>query len=543
MQRLNKIEKLKAAMPPFSFRQRLRTLDPEALTEADRFYLKNFGIYNIKLRPEAFMIRLRIAGGRIDRQKVRILARIADEYDLKIVLTTRAQIELHNLDAKNLFKVYDLLRRYRFSSLQTLSDNVRNIVTDPYDGLLPQSPYAVYPLIEKMQDFVLDDPEWMGMLPRKFNTAITANEACHEAFFHNDLLFAPAAKGRMRGFNLYLGGKNSETARSANLFVLYEEVFWIFVAVLRAYRRYGLRASRSKARLFHLLREISMERFREYIGEFSSVPLRPEGKLLLKKVPIAPFRELSDGRYGVCYQTRFGEISSRELSRIADFVEKKGLEIRLSTSQNLHLLGLDDKKTPFARIEGASHTFACAGSRYCALSLWDVKGETSYLPMGRIERLDIRVGFSGCLKGCGHHHHVDIGLVGLRTNLFGPTDKAARLFLGGVYTRGLAPARLLFYVVPLAHLHEVVSEILDAFEESGFSDFERYSMERLNRFSEGLLRLWLLARLYLRRKIALEAVSEARMFEKLRTLEGFPEEEDYEGATRLIMHALWDTKK
>jgi len=538
---MNRIEKLKAALPPARFYKKLHTLDLEHLSEADRFYLKNFGIYNIKLRPETFTLRLRIAGGRIGPAKLRAIAKIAEKNGLKIILTARSQIELHGLKAGNLFEIYDKLPAYGLTTLQTFTDNPRNIVTDVYDGKLSQSPFAVYGLIEAMQERILN-PEWMGMLPRKFNTAITANIFCEESFFHNDLFFAPAKKEGGLGFNLYLGGKNSQTAQSADLFVTRERVVALFEAVLRAYRRYGLRGSRSKARLFHLLQEIGMERFREHIGEFYSDAMVSEGELLLQKVPVSRFRKLADGSYGACYRTRMGEIMPEELLKVVDFAEANGLEVRLSTRQNLHLLGLETPKLPFASVTGASHIVACAGSRYCPLSLWDVKGETAYLPVDRIERLGVRIGFSGCLKGCGHHHHADIGLVGLRTNLFGPTDKAARIFLGGEYMRGGAPARLLFYVVPLKHLHTLVSEILDAFEESGMNDFERFSRKRLNRFSEGLLRIWLLVRLYLKRKIALEPISEEKMFQKLRKLEGFPEGEDYDTLTRVMMHTLWDEK-
>ena len=53
-----------------------------------------------------------------------------------------------------------------------------------------------------------------------------------------------------------------------------------------------------------------------------------------------------------------------------------------------------------------------------------------------MEKHGIKVGFSGCMKGCGRHKHADIGIVGLRSNKFGENDKAARIFLSGEYAYG-----------------------------------------------------------------------------------------------------------
>ena len=55
--KFNKIERLKQTLHPNDYRKRLETLNWEQIEESDRFYLKNFGIYNIKLRPELFYVK------------------------------------------------------------------------------------------------------------------------------------------------------------------------------------------------------------------------------------------------------------------------------------------------------------------------------------------------------------------------------------------------------------------------------------------------------------------------------------------------------
>ncbi|WP_295421846.1 nitrite/sulfite reductase, partial [Sulfurovum sp.] len=430
----NKIERVKTHLAPYDFRSKINSLDLTDLDEEKRFYLKNYGIYNIKLTPEKFMLRIRIAGGRITQHTLQYITMLAKRYDLELLITARAQLELHGLHAKNVLAVWKLLEKENITTLQTLTDNFRNIVTDPYDGAEESSRIETFPLVTQMQDLFLDRQEWMGRLPRKFNTAICGTQKSSMHFFSNDLFFALAKKDEKLGFNLYLGGKNSEVAQDADVFVTAQNVPFMFEAVGRTYMKYGLRGTRSKNRLFHLLEETGVEAFVEHLAEFYPEEIMKKGELLIEKETSAAYKRLKDGTYGYCYQSRFGKLSVDALIELLEYAKKEALEIRIGPDQNLYLLGLKEKNVPFKTIQGASNVTACAGSHYCALSLWDIKSDISYLPLEKIDRYNIQVGFSGCLKGCGRHHHVDIGLVGLRTNSFGETQKAARVYLGGEYS-------------------------------------------------------------------------------------------------------------
>ena len=539
----NKIERLKTALAPAAFVSRIDSLDLNALSEEDRFYLKNYGIYNTKLHPEVFMLRIRIAGGRVSLSNLESIYHVARTYGLRLLFTARAQIELHGLDANNVLPAWRYLQQAGVTTLQTLTDNFRSIVTDPYDGVSRTSRIEVFPLISQMQSLFLDNPEWMGMLPRKFNTAICGTEAHFTHFFGNDLYFALAQKEGAWGFNLYLGGKNSESAQDADIFVLPSEVPAMFEAVAKAYRTFGLRGSRAKTRLYHLLEEIGMAGFVQKIEAFYPYTMRSAGVRKHQKCAFTPYEPLDEGGFGYCVQTAFGELALSRFKEVLTYVKEEGLTIRLGVDQNLYLLGLREKRVPFASHKGASHITACAGSRYCALSLWDIKQETVYLPLEKIVQHQIQVGFSGCLKGCGRHHHCDIGLVGLRTNSFGKTQKAARVFLGGEYSTGKAVARLIFPSVPLPYLRTLLEKIIEAYEVSGEGDFESFSANYLNPHTTFFVMLWFLAQLYLNNPPKLEKQSEAALYQKLLACEDFPvyaDDENYLQSIKTMMHALWD---
>ena len=237
---------------------------------------------------------------------------------------------------------------------------------------------------------------------------------------------------------------------------------------------------------------------------FYSRDFQSAGTYLGKKTPPRKITELRDGSYAFCYRSGFGEIGADELGKICEYATINRLSVRLGIDQNLYLLGLKNRTSPFQNKKGSSCITVCAGSRYCSLALFDMKKEAAELPLKRLEKLNVTLGYSGCLKGCGRHQHVDIGLVGLRTGSFGPTQKSVRLFLGGEYTNGKKTARLILMAVPLHGLWDFIGTILDEFEQSGYKDFEQFSKEILNHFSADFLALWFLAKLHTGKKVLLE---------------------------------------
>jgi len=492
----NKIERLKATLKPFDFFPQINILDLNNLTEEERFYLKNFGIYNHKLSPETFMIRIRITAGRITVYQLAQLVQLSREYSCKMIITMRAQIELHEIDPDHVLSVWKRVEETGLTAWQTLTDNFRNIVTDPFDGKSKTSQIEVYPLIKEMESLFLKNPDYVGTLPRKFNTAICGTLESSHSFFSSDLYFALAKKGGLGGFNLYIGGKNSAMTQDADIFVTVEEVIPMFEVVVKTYINHGLRGSRSKTRLFHLLQEIGMDAFKTHLRSYYLKTLQNAGTLQTEKTPAQEFTQLHDSHYAFCYPSRLGEIDADELSMLTDYASLNTLSIRLGVDQNIYLLGLKEPKTPFKNLFAPARLSVCSGNRYCTLSLFDMKEEAKMLPLERLRTLNISVGYSGCLKGCGKHQHVDIGLVGLRTAIFGPTQKSVRFFIGGQYTYGKAPARLILYAVPLHGLNDLIHVVLDEFAQSGYNDFERFSQEVLNRFSTNFLALWFLSKLY-----------------------------------------------
>lgn len=493
--KLNKRERYKAKLSPSAYYPRIETLDFKAISEGDGFYLQDFGIFNTPIDEEEYALHLRITAGRITPSQLRTIVKITKEHHLDIILTARAGMQLHGLSAENVLSVFKQINALGISTWQTFGDNVRNIVTDVFDGRGRYSIIETYPLILQMEEYFLKTPHLVGMLPRRISVGISGTKANVSSFFANDLYFALAIKGDTFGFNVYMGGKNSEIARSADIFLLPDEIPPFFSAFVEAFNKHGLRFTRTRTRLFHLLESIGLETFKEHISQEYRKPWQSSGETVSEKVSFSQFEQLSDGRYGFCYETDFGRIKGEELIQIAAFAETQNAEVRLSTDHNIYLLGLSEPSSPFRNLTESATVVACAGSSYCPYSFWNIKDEALLLPLHTIKNHRIQVGISGCPKGCGRHQHTDIGLIGLRTNKFGDVDKGARIYLGAEHSNGASVGREIFEMVPLEHISALLVRIIDEYEHSGLESFETFSADVLNRYSEPFLSLWFLAKL------------------------------------------------
>jgi ferredoxin-nitrite reductase len=504
-QKINKIEKLKRQLKPCDYYERLSTLDPSKLEESDRFYLKNFGIYNHKLDPDRFAVRVRIPAGRIRVERLKGLHAHARSVGASVVVTSRAQLELHGLDFPAALETLRVVEDLGMTSWQTFTDNFRNIVTDPLDGIAEDNVIETYGLVLEMQEIFLKNPDFVGMIPRKFNTAISGSRLQSTSFFGNDLFFALARRDGVAGFNLYAGGKNSETARPLDIFAAPSDVVDLFRAAAEVYRREGPRESRSRARLFHLIDRIGIEALRGRIVEACGRDVGPAGELQIGKGGEGRSRRLKNGRWAHRYTTWFGETDERHFEEMFALCDRYGIgEIRIGCDQNFYIPDLPEDTLFEHAAERYEGIVACAGSKYCVYSLMDTKGASADMGVEKCRKHGISIGFSGCLKGCARHAFSDIGLVGIRTKLFAKeVERGIRLYLGAEYTRGKRAARLILYAVPMRRLNAMIDLIADLFEASGYDDFEDFSREILNRYSEPALAFWLLLNFY-RRHVARE---------------------------------------
>jgi len=546
-EKLNKRERYKAQLKPIDYYKDFDTIDFESLNDGDRYYLQDFGIFNTNFLEDEFTIRIRIPAGRLSADEFQAIADIVDEYDLTIILTARAGIQLHDIDVDDVYEIHKRINDLGVSTWQSFGDNVRNIVSDVYDGLGTYSHIEVGSIVKKMNEYIIKNPRYVGMLPRRVSIGISGNSADVTSFYANDIYFGLASKNGKLGFNVYMGGKNTEVAQSADIFLIKEEVFPFFKAFVEAFFLHGSRFSRAKTRVFHMIEAHGMNALKEHIQQEYKTPFVSAGDILIEKAKFEEFHKLKDGTFGYCYQTDFSRLKTDEIKKIASFASDNNAEIRFGIDQNIYILGLKEKTTTLNSPAISQTIMACAGN-LCPYAVWSIKDETSYLPLDKINEHQIQVGFSGCVKGCGRHRHTDIGLIGLKTNNFGDTDGGCRIFLGASHSDGSSVSRQLFSMVPFVHLNTVLSLVIKLFEDSDYDEFEEYAKNILNNYSEEFLSLWILSNLETKQSIGLSKLKNIQNieFEKDLLKKEFKDldfwlhvEENFHDAVSYLCKKLW----
>jgi len=500
---LNWRERLKVELKPLDFLQHIETMHFGFIGDNERAYLQDAGIYNHEAEEDMFALRLRLNAGRISSEQISLITKVVKTYDLDIVLTARSQMQLHGLNADTVLSAWKELNENGVSTWQTLGDNVRNIVTDVFDGVGKYAEIEVYPYIEKMQDYILNKPKFIGLLPRRVSVAISGNRANLSSFFANDVFFALAQKEGVKGFNVFLGGKNTELAQDANVFLKPSQVVAYFIAIIEAFHAHGLRGVRGKTRLFHWIQKEGMEGIKKEIDKEHSLSYQSAGELLLQKYEREGTKTLKDGSFVYVYHTNFARISADTFIKLSEFAQDNKAQIRLGIDQHIYILGLKSLVTPFDNENKVSTISACAGNEHCNFSFWHVKDDTRYLPLQSIQKHNIILGFSGCVKGCGKHQHCDIGLIGMKTSAYVAHMEAARVYLGGEHSLGTKIARYLNILVPKHELKNFLDVIIQEFEHSIYNNFEDFSKGVLNTYSANFLCLWFLSKMRTKKEVYL----------------------------------------
>jgi len=505
IKRENKVEKIKKELHPFdeAFRKKMEEYfergDWRGIPEEDRdFRLKWYGIFYRKATPGYFMVRIRVPNGRLTYEQAKVISLLARKFGRgEVEITSRQQIQIRWLELKVLPEVLAALRAVGLSTLQTGMDNVRNVTGDPLTGLAPDSLIDTSRLAHEMTKVFLGKKRYAN-LPRKFNPSILGSRRDSINLFYNDFALALARKNEKLGFNLYLGGKIGSggpvRAVDMNLFVEPHEVAEVFRAVLDIYDEFGDRENRSKNRLYFLLKEWGVERFREELEKRLYRPLPEKGEDLVteegEREGVIPLR---NGTYALLVPIPAGKVSAEDFRELAELSRKYGSrELRLTVYQNLYIpnvpeenlsslleeeliLRFKEKETPFN-----IHLVACAGSDTCSFGVIPNKPDAIRVARYLSEKfggLDspVRIHWSACAKGCGQHGAGDIGLVGTKRRLGERVVLAVDLFVGGSKKR---EGFKLLQGIPLDGVERVIQKLLEDFirnkrEGESFGDYVR----------------------------------------------------------------------
>ena len=164
------------------------------------------GIYPQRPPGGRFMQRVRIPGGILSAGQWRALAAITRRFTpaTPLHLTTRQDIELHDLSEEHVPHVQQSLAEAGLTSLGSGGDSLRNVVVCPCAAGGTNEAPNLLPL-EQAITRALAACEGIFALPRKFKVSLGCEGGCGRPFIH-DLAFVAVKRGGQWGVKVIGAG-------------------------------------------------------------------------------------------------------------------------------------------------------------------------------------------------------------------------------------------------------------------------------------------------------------------------------------------------
>jgi sulfite reductase beta subunit-like hemoprotein len=464
----------------------------EAVPEEDFVRMQWYGLYHDKPKLGHFMMRVKVPGGILTPQKLRVIGEISERYGRGHgELTTRQNIQLHWLELAKLPEVLEALDRGGMTTAGACGDNVRNITGCPVAGIAADELFDVRPLLAEAADFFLQHREYSD-LPRKHKITIAACPGqCNAPEIHCIALIGSPQEGRP-GFAVKVGGGLSTWPRLADdlgVWVPAEGALEVLRAIVDVWRedlRY--RMSRTRARLKFMVHDTGAAAFREKVEE------RLGHRLADGAVPPPPAEEhdhtglheqRQPGLFYAGFPAFLGLMNGGQMRAVADLAESFGGEIRLTRRQNFILSGIPEAQV--AKVLGGaadlgfpidagrlrSTSIACTGDPFCNYTVAETKGRLQEI-VEHLERVfgdeaaGLRLNLDGCPHACAHHWIGDIGLQGTTLRERGQEGERLQgydLFLRGGLAQDAAIGRPILKRVPATEVHLVIERLVRSWLE------------------------------------------------------------------------------
>ena len=481
---LNKNEENKRNDDGLNVRQRIidvyskygfDSIDPADLRGRFRWY----GLYTQRrpgidggktavLEPEElddryFMLRIRIDGGQLSNDQLRVIGYISRRYARGTAdVTDRQNIQLHWVEIENVPDIWDALESVGLSTTEACGDTPRVILGCPLAGIDADEIIDGTPQIAAIGERYIGDSAFSN-LPRKFKSSISgcaAQCAIHEI---NDVAFVGVLnENGEQGYDLWAGGglsTNPMIGKRLGTFVRPDQAAEVWAGVAGLFRDYGYRRLRHRARIKFLMADWGVERFREVLEKEYLGYALPDGP-----APTAPLHGIRDHvgvhpqRDGNCYvgfAPTVGRISADLLDVIAGLAAKYGSgRVRTTTEQKMVILDVPPERTDelAAELDAAGlparpsafrrHTMACTGIEFCKLAIVETKARAADL-ISELERrlpgfdAPVTINVNGCPNSCARIQTADIGLKGsLVTGPDGQQVEGFQIHLGGSLNGG-----------------------------------------------------------------------------------------------------------
>ncbi len=411
-------------------------------------------------------------------------------------MTTRANLQLREIEPKNATNVVETIQDIGLCSRGSGADNIRNVTGTPTAGIDPQELLDTRSYAREWHYHILNDRSLYG-LPRKFNVAFDGAGKIAVLEDTNDIGFQAVAVKDGFGvepgiyFRLTLGGitGHKDFARDTGVILKPNEATPLSDAIVRVFIEHGDRTNRNKARLKYVLDDWGFDKFllavEEKLGRtLVRVPAEAiaERPAFDRVAHIGVHPQKQDGLHWIGIVLPVGKMTVEQMRGIARVSRECGDgDIRLTVWQNLLISGVPVDK--IAQVEAEitalglstkatsirAGLVACTGATGCRFAAAHTKESAEEIAHWCEERLQldspINIHLTGCHHSCAQHYIGDIGLIGARVaiNDDGDTVDGFHIHVGGGYGPDAAIGREIYRDVKSDSAPKVIERMLKGY--------------------------------------------------------------------------------
>lgn len=391
-----------------------------------------------ELDDKYFMLRVRIDGGRLTTEQLRVIGEISEEFARGTAdLTDRQNVQYHWIRIEDVPEIWRRLEAVGLSTTEACGDTPRVILGSPVAGIAQDEIIDGTPAIDEIYARIVGNPAFSN-LPRKFKSAISGSPLLDVAHEINDIAFVGVNHPEHGpGFDVWVGGglsTNPKLGVRLGTWVSLDEVPDVYEGVISIFRDYGYRRLRTRARLKFLVADWGPAKFRQVLEDEylkreltdGPAPEQPSGQWR----DHVGVHQQQDGKFYVGFAPRVGRVDGATLVKIADVATQHGSgRLRTTAEQKMIVLDIEADKvdsvvaalealdlrvkpSPFRR-----GTMACTGIEFCKLAIVETKARGASL-IDELERRlpefaePLTININGCPNACARIQVADIGLKG-----------------------------------------------------------------------------------------------------------------------------------
>lgn len=410
------------------------------------------------------MLRLRMAGGRLTKDRLKFIVDSCDKYNIdRIKLTTCQSVQLHNLEAEDLCCLIEEAWNADMISRGGGGDFPRNVMASPLSGVQKGECFNVQPYAEEAARYMMGFIKAVKF-PRKLKVCFssTSENETHATF--RDLGFVANADNT---FDVYAAGglgNNPKIGIRVAEHIYPDKILYYIKAMVNTFVEYGNYDNRAKARTRYMQDTLGQEGFvkayNEKLNEVfeaenldfeideSEWAVNKKGSTdIIKDKRV--IEQKQGGLYSVFYQPVGGDFKPEKALQIYTLIkDMEDVEIRLTPQEGMYFINCNaDEAAKVLEVtsDGANTLFetsvACIGSAICQVGLGDSQGlvekciETvrkENFPDGVLPKIHI----SGCPSSCGTHQIAALGFRGAMKQTSDGPKPAFAIFEGGKALQG-----------------------------------------------------------------------------------------------------------